>query len=204
MKIYRLKLMRIIKNVNFNYRYQWERQIRICGKNLLWTCGQCKKYYIATMQPYGAEGTQRIRRHHALRQGKGFETIEQYQNVSKAFDKVQTEAVSHAAQNEKPVVLLECLSNLMANECFEEGGTPDAVFSDCIQLYRQCRHLVIVTNEIFSDGCLYDNTTTDYITRLGRLNTQLAQEADCVAEVVYSIPVYWKGSYELIQENLPL
>lgn len=204
MKIYRLKLMRIIKNVNFNYRYQWERQIRICGKNLLWTCGQCKKYYIATMQPYGAEGTQRIRRHHALRQGKGFETIEQYQNVSKAFDKVQTEVVSHAAQNEKPVVLLECLSNLMANECFEEGGTPDAVFSDCIQLYRQCRHLVIVTNEIFSDGCLYDNTTTDYITRMGRLNTQLAQEADCVAEVVYSIPVYWKGSYELIQENLPL
>lgn len=166
--------------------------------------GSEKKYYIATMQPYGAEGTQRIRRHHALRQGKGFETIEQYQNVSKAFDKVQTEAVSHAAQNEKPVVLLECLSNLMANECFEEGGTPDAVFSDCIQLYRQCRHLVIVTNEVFSDGCLYDNTTTDYITRLGRLNTQLAQEADCVAEVVYSIPVYWKGSYELIQENLPL
>lgn len=64
--------------------------------------GSAKKYYIATMQPYGAEGTQRIRRHHALRQGKGFETIEQYQNVSKAFDKVQTEAVSHAAQNEKP------------------------------------------------------------------------------------------------------
>ena len=68
------------------------------------------------MQPYGAEGAQRIRRHLALRQGKGFETIEQYQNVSKAFDKVQTEVVSHAAQNEKPVVLLECLSNLMANE----------------------------------------------------------------------------------------
>ena len=173
------------------------------AESLLYSC-EGIRYYIATMQPYGAEGAQRIRRHHALRQGKGFETIEQYQNVSKAFDKVQTEVVSHAAQNEKPVVLLECLSNLMANECFEEGGTPDAVFSDCIQLYRQCRHLVIVTNEIFSDGCLYDNTTTDYITRLGRLNTQLAQEADCVTEVVYSIPVYWKGAYELIQENLPL
>ena len=163
-----------------------------------------KKYYVATMYPYGEDGRSRVKKHKLQRDGKGFETIEQYQNVSKAFDKVQTEAVSHAAQNEKPVVLLECLSNLMANECFEEGGTPDAVFSDCIQLYRQCRHLVIVTNEIFSDGCLYDNTTTDYITRLGRLNTQLAQEADCVAEVVYSIPVYWKGSYELIQKSLPL
>lgn len=29
-----------------------------------------QKYYIATMQPYGAEGAQRIRRHHALRQEK--------------------------------------------------------------------------------------------------------------------------------------
>ena len=57
---------------------------------------------------------------------------------AKAFDKVQTEVVSHAAQNEKPVVLLECLSNLMANECFEEGGTPDA----CIfRLYTAYRHV---------------------------------------------------------------
>ena len=63
---------------------------------------------------------------------------------------------------------------------------------------------MIVTNEIFSDGCLYDNTTMDYITRLGRLNTQLAQEADCVAEVVSSIPVYWKGAYELLQQSLQL
>ena len=188
----------IITGVSGSGKSEYAEQIccRLAGDN--------KKYYVATMQPFGEEGRIRIEKHKRQREGKGFETIEQYQNVSKAFDKVQTEAVSHAAQNEKPVVLLECLSNLMANECFEEGGTPDAVFSDCIQLYRQCRHLVIVTNEIFSDGCLYDNTTTDYITRLGRLNTQLVQEADCVAEVVYSIPVYWKGAYELIQENLPL
>ena len=44
-----------------------------------------KKYYIATMQPFGAEGQERIRRHHALRKGKGIETIEQYQHVNKAF-----------------------------------------------------------------------------------------------------------------------
>ena len=186
-------------------RYQWERQIRICGKNLLWTCGQCKKILYCNHAALRCRGRTKNPPSSCTAAGrKGFETIEQYQNVSKAFDKVQTKAVPHAAQNEKPVVLLECLSNLMANECFEEGGTPDAVFTDCIQLYRQCRHLVIVTNEIFSDGCLYDNTTMDYITRLGRLNTQLAQEADCVAEVVYSIPVYWKGAYELIQKSLPL
>ncbi len=99
MKIYRLKLMRIIKNVNFNYRCQWGGKSEYAEKSAV-NLRAVQKYYIATMQPYGAEGTQRIRRHHALRQGKGFETIEQYQNVSKAFDKVQTEAVSHAAQNE--------------------------------------------------------------------------------------------------------
>lgn len=143
-----------------------------------------KKYYIATMRPYGIESLERIGRHKTMRQGKDFETIEQYCNVNQAacrFDK-------------RPVVLLECLSNLMANECFDVGGKPDNVFSDCMKLYEQCTHLIIVTNEIFSDGCDYDKSTRDYIRRLGILNRQLAECADTVVEVVYSIPVFRKGS----------
>ena len=47
--------------------------------------GDRKKYYIATMQPYGEEGKKRILRHHRLRSGKGFETIEQYMRLQKEF-----------------------------------------------------------------------------------------------------------------------
>lgn len=150
-----------------------------------------EKYYIATMKPYGIEGEKRIRRHRLMRQGKGFETIEQYCHVNEAV--LRIENIRQKEHNKKPIVLIECMSNLMANECFDIGGTPDNIFSDCMKLYEHCRHLIIVTNEIFSDGCDYCESTKDYIARLGRLNTQLAECADVVAEVVYSIPVYWKG-----------
>lgn len=144
-----------------------------------------KKYYVATMQPFGEEGRIRIEKHKRQREGKGFETIEQYQNIGSALD--------YCDKEERPVVLAECMSNLLANECFGEAGKPDDIFGECMKLYSGCRHLVIVTNEVFSDGCEYDAGTTDYIRRLGELNVRLAGAADAVVEVVYSIPVFLKG-----------
>ena len=144
-----------------------------------------KKYYVATMQPFGEEGRIRIEKHKRQREGKGFETIEQYQNIGSALD--------YCDKEERPVVLVECMSNLLANECFGEAGKPDDIFDDCMKLYSGCRHLVIVTNEVFSDGCEYDASTTDYIRCLGELNVRLAGAADAVVEVVYSIPVFLKG-----------
>ena len=123
-----------------------------------------KKYYVATMQPFGEEGRIRIEKHKRQREGKGFETIEQYQNIGSALDCCDKE--------ERPVVLVECMSNLLANECFGEAGKPD---------------------DIFSDGCEYDAGTTDYIRRLGEINVRLSRAANAVVEVVYSIPVFLKG-----------
>lgn len=162
-----------------------------------------KKYYIATMQPYGKEGKKRILRHHKLRSGKGFETIEQYQHISEAAERIthKENAVKEKNTNNKPVVLLECMSNLLANECFEKGGSPDSIKDECMQLCTACEHLVIVTNEVFSDGCEYDADTKDYIRKLGKLNTELAKKADVVVEVVYSIPVFHKGE-SLLRDNL--
>ena len=64
-------------------------------------------YYIAAMKPYGAEGAKRIERHRRQRAGKGFKTIENY-----------TAAMPDISKDS--VVLLECLSNLTANEIFDE------------------------------------------------------------------------------------
>ena len=147
--------------------------------------GDNKKYYVATMQPFGEEGRIRIEKHKRQREGKGFETIEQYQNIGSAL--------AYCDKGERPVVLVECLSNLLANECFGEAGKPDDIFDDCMKLYSGCMHLVIVTNEVFSDGCEYDAGTTDYIRRLGEINVRLSRAADAVVEVVYSIPVFLKG-----------
>ena len=57
-------------------------------------------------------------------------------------------------------------------------------------------HLVIVTNEIFSDGIEYDPETTRYQQYLGEMNCELAKMADVVVEVGYSIPLVKKGTLE--------
>ncbi|MGN0762329.1 MAG: hypothetical protein ACI4MK_03030, partial [Aristaeellaceae bacterium] len=60
-------------------------------------------------------------------------------------------------------------------------------------LARRCRHLVMVTNDVFSDGAAYEETTQAYLCALAEVNRQAAAMADYVAEVVYSIPVPLKG-----------
>ena len=53
--------------------------------------------------------------------------------------------------------------------------------------------LVIVTNNVGSDGIDYGAETNGYIRALGRINTRLAETADCVVECVYGIPEVLKG-----------
>ena len=95
------------------------------------------------------------------------------------------------------MVLLEFLSNLTANEMFEtEGageGTEARVLSGVKALLEKSAHLVIVTNDIFSDGITYDEVTALYQERLGHINRELAFLADQVAEVVCGIPLQLKS-----------
>ena len=56
-------------------------------------------------------------------------------------------------------------------------------------LKGKCENLVIVTNEIFSDGNKYDKDTEEYIKNLGIINKELSHIADEVIEIVYGIEV---------------
>ena len=90
------------------------------------------------------------------------------------------------------VVLLEDLVNLTANEMFD-GGDPSRIVPALENLASRCRHLVMVTNDVFSDGVQYDPSTQEYLRVLAHVNEQAARLADTVAEVVYSIPLILKG-----------
>lgn len=144
------------------------------------------RYYIATMEPFGEEGRQRIKKHRAMREGKGFRTIECWHHL----DQVQLEAAKDS------VVLLECMTNLVANEQFSVGGSDDEIISrirDGVNhLTRQASHLIIVTGEVFSDGIEYEEETGRYLYLLGRVDQEMAQLADRVTEVVYGIPIHMK------------
>ncbi len=146
--------------------------------------GDEKRIYIATMIPYGEDGRQRVERHRKLRQQKRFETLECYTDLL------------HLSVPEGAVVLLECMSNLVANEVFEPEGahekTVQAVTAGVEKLGGRAKQLFIVTNEVFSDGISYDPETTRYLSYLGEVNREIARMADRVTEVVYGIPVQIK------------
>ena len=148
-----------------------------------------KKYYLATMQVFDDEGRKKVDRHRKLRNGKGFFTIEQPVRISSALEKME---------DGDRAVLLECISNLTANEMFSEKKTmteiqvTENVIRDIKMLKEQTNHLVVVSNNIFEDGITYDETTTKYIRAMGKINQKLAALADRVVEVVAGIPVTLK------------
>ena len=143
-----------------------------------------KKYYIATMQVWDAEMQEKVDRHHRLRQGKGFTTMEQPTALEQAVTQMEPGGAA----------LLECMSNLTANEMFsgEQPTDRQTVIEKILWgvevLKKQADPLVIVTNNVFEDGIVYDSATMEYIEALGRINERLAAEADEVVEVTAGIP----------------
>ena len=145
------------------------------------------RVYVATMEVWDAEGRARVERHRLMRKDKGFQTVEA------PYD------LAHAPIPADGVALLECLSNLCANECFGSGGQGmdgayDRIRQGIRHLTEVSRDVVIVTNELFSDGITYPKETEQYLDILARLNREIAAEADQVWEVCCGIPICWKGA----------
>lgn len=156
------------------------------------TAAPARKYYIATMEPFGEETMRKIERHRKLREGKGFETIECYTDPGKAAKIISAEMEQRYLKQEA-VVLLECMSNLVANELYRpDGAGDDAVMSVTAGVERLCSvaaHVVIVTNEVCSECASDSEEMRKYKRILSEINCCIACMADRVTEVVYGIPV---------------
>ena len=154
------------------------------AESLVTSSGLENRIYLATMQVWDQESVRRVERHRQMRAGKGFETVECSTGLA---DIVLPSGCA---------VLLEDLSNLCANEYFSpdgKDGTLDRVLAGIRRAADQAELLVVVTNELFSDGMDYDPVTLDYLSVLGELNRRVAALAGQVYEVVCGIPVAWKG-----------
>ena len=141
--------------------------------------------YIATMYPYDKEALKKIDRHKDMRKNKGFKTYEVFSNL-KGFKPPKNSTI-----------LLDCISNLLANEMFMIEGAKNETVNEIVKgikkLSLNCENLVIVTNEVFSDGIKYSDDTDRYIKYLGNINSEIGKIANQVIEVVYTIPIYHKG-----------
>ena len=182
--------------------------------------GDGRLLYIATMYPYkwnttelDPETMQRIERHRAMRADKGFDTVECYRHVE------------HIMAKRQDVLLLECMSNLLANEMYLEQDSDDGGLAETmsevekagvgmsetlspvskkivqalVDLSTRVQDVVIVTNDVFSDGgnLTYDESTRDYVKNLADINCTLAKQAATVTEVVCGIPVIVKKNHPM-------
>lgn len=182
--------------------------------------GDGRLLYIATMYPYkwntteiDPETMQRIERHRAMRADKGFDTVECYRHVE------------HIVAKRQDVLLLECMSNLLANEMYLEQDSDDGGLAETmsevekagvgmsetlspvskkivqalVNLSTRVQDVVIVTNDVFSDGgsLTYDESTREYVKNLAEINCALAREAATVTEVVCGIPVIVKKNHPM-------
>lgn len=139
------------------------------------------RVYLATMRVWDAESERRVERHRAQRAELGFRTVECPVNLDAA------------ELDPESTVLLEDISNLVANEMFDAEGDVERLIPSLQRLAGRCANLVMVGNDVFSDGGAYEASTLEYMRLLAKVNAAMAELADCGIEVVFSIPVIFKG-----------
>lgn len=152
--------------------------------------GEMPRYYVATMEPFGEEGKKRIERHRKLRDGKGFTTVECATHIE------------GLRLPEKGAVLLEDLSNLLANEIWSENGrgwSQDLAEDICQTIERladEQQMFVVVGNDIHRDSEAQTPEIEQYVSLLAECQTRLAALADEVVEVVCGIAITLSYSME--------
>lgn len=146
-----------------------------------------KRVYLATMRPCTEENHRRIAKHRKQREALNFRTME------------LPLSVGDAPVSPDEVVLLEDVSNLLANVWFEQKGTAEAVYSDLLRLWKRCAVLVAVTiagldpEEESSIGVGYDEETKAYIRALNELNARLEELAEVSISMQKGTAVWKKG-----------
>ena len=142
-----------------------------------------KRYYIATMIPKTADNCDRIEKHKNQRESLSFTTLELPYSLSEAIIE------------EDSAVLLEDVSNLLANNIFDKGVGCDKVLEDILNLTAKCSLVVAVTisHLVSSD---YEGETAMYIDSLNKINEELRNRS-CISVIMEN----GKAVYEKGEEN---
>ena len=139
--------------------------------------------YVATMPVASDEDKAKVERHHRLRAGKGFVTLERPGKLADLPDGGET-------------MLIECLSTHVANLMFSPDKAPaDAALikAELAPLLHRKGNTIFVSAEIASDGAIYSPETEAYRSMLTAINRHLVDNCDAAVEVVCGIPVRIKG-----------
>jgi len=144
--------------------------------------------YVATMPVVSDEDKAKVERHHRLRAGKGFTTLERPGRLGELPDGGET-------------MLIECLSTHVANLMFSPDNAAatdvatwtETIKEELVPLLHRKGNTIFVSAEIASDGTTYSPETETYKSVLTATNRYLVQNSDAAFEVVCGIPVRIKG-----------
>lgn len=140
--------------------------------------------YIATAQAFDAEMAERIARHRSAR-GTAWDTVEAPLDVGAALKAAQAAPV-----------LLDCVTLWLSNHLLAE--TPHETLFESLTTALAARQgpTVVVSNEV-GMGIVPENALARQFRALqGRLNRDLAAEADLVVQVTAGLPLVLKGSLD--------
>lgn len=134
------------------------------------------------------EDGERIVRHRSEREGWGFVTIEQPQNIEKVLHKCDP----------SNSFLLDSLTALLANEMFLPDGeinhaAGEKIAGGLLKIMNELSDIVIVSDYIYSDAILYDPLTELYRKSLAALDCLAAQCCDVVLEAASTQIIVHKG-----------
>ena len=156
--------------------------------------GGGKHYYVATMISTGAEDDDRIRRHIEDRDGMGFETVECFRNI--------LDCLKVADKN--GVFLVDSVTAMVQNSLFpvEKNYEMDLDAAkrcgdELVEFAKQVRHVVYVSDYIYSDAERYSESTESYRKSLADVDRRLAQICDTVVEVSAGQHFIHKGELPL-------
>ena len=151
--------------------------------------GDDRRYYVATMKILDEAGRQRVQKHREKRAGKGFITIECEYDILSVLDKTDAPA--------ETTVLLECVSNLVGNEIYEnsaraermtkgelsEEGFADEIAAEIKKFSEKLHNIIIVSNEYESDAQGYDDETRAYVRMLDMVNERISRYSDRIYDL---------------------
>lgn len=158
-----------------------------------------EKIYLATGIRHDAEMQARIAHHQMRRRHKGFRTLEQPLRIGEAAQRFDQGAA----------VLLECLGTLLGNILSdryrtEQGfaGIGEEVGNGLHRLMARAKHLIVVSNDVFSDGVPYEEMSLEFIQLMSGLHREIGRKAQLVVECVYGLPLVYKGAEFLTHINV--
>ena len=139
-----------------------------------------EKFYIATLKrnEHDPEILARIQKHEAKRFNKNFITLEREKNF--AYENIL------AGAN----ILLESLTNWLANEFFNDVIFPNEqeIFKKLCReidyMHKNSNNLVIVSDDIFCDGIIYDDLTEKFLKCLAKLEIYVAEKSNLAAKII--------------------